>query len=110
MKEGAWHYQPVADHHNLIYFHLKTFDKVLTDSFIFVNLHPPHNLSFSERYKKIVSDFGMGGKYFLEPQRVLLQFNGVHVENMTTIKPREVMFVIHSFFMENPDSKSWWMK
>ena len=69
--------------------------KVWTDSFVAVNLHPHHHLSFSGWIKKIAPDVKMGETaYFWNHEGSYYYSMPSVCKKMTVIKRREVMYVI----------------
>ena len=80
--------------------------KVWIDSFVSVNLHPHHRLSFSGWIKNIPSAVNTGEtEYFRNHKGSYYDAMPYVSKKMTVIKIRELMYVIDSFTAENPHYK-----
>ena len=76
----------------------KTTEKVCTYSFVAVNLHPRHHLSFSRWIKKIApADKTRETTYLWNQERSYYDSMTSVWKNMTEIKRIEVMYVIDHF-------------
>ena len=81
--------------------------KVCTDSFVSVNLHPRHSLSFSDWIKKIAPSVKTGETaYFRNPEGSYYNYMPYVWKNMTVIKRRELIYVIDFFTADTSHGKS----
>ena len=89
----------------------KTPEKVWTDYFVAVNLHPHHCLHFSGWIKNIVPAVKTEETaYFRNHENSYYDAMLYVWKDMTVIKRIEVMYVIDCFTIETPHVKSPWTK
>ena len=85
--------------------------KVCTDSFVAVNLHLHHQMTFHNWIKKISPAFKMGETaYFLSHDGSYYYAMPYVCKKMSVPFRIEVMYIIDCFFEEAPSGKSPWTK
>ena len=86
-------------------------DKVWTDSFVAINLHPHHRMTFPDWIKKISPAVKTGETaYFRNHEGSYYDVMPSLWKNMYVTVRREVMCIIDRFFREAPPGESPWTK
>ena len=85
--------------------------KVWTDSFVSINLHPRHGMTFHDWIKNISPAFKtVETAYFLNHEGPYYDTMSSVWKNISVPFRRELILIIDSFFKEDPPGKSPWTK